>query len=77
LWGVIRGFVAQLPYGDWQHALRWCWVCLLAVQWLFQPLFYSDGLLYYFTFLVIGLTAQEFRLGRLEPRMIGGSSELR
>lgn len=77
LWGVIRGFVAQLPYGDWQHALRWCWVCLLVVQWLLQPLFYSDGLLYYFTFLVIGLMAQEFRLGRLEPRMLGGTSELR
>jgi len=77
LWGVIRGFVAQLPYSDWQHALRWCWVCLLFVQWLFQPLLYSDGLLYYFTFLVIGLMAQEFRLGRLEPRMLGGTSELR
>jgi len=77
LWGVIRGFVAQLPYSDWQHALRWCWVCLLVVQWLFQPLLYSDGLLYYFAFLVIGLMAQEFRLGRLEPRMLGGTSELR
>jgi hypothetical protein len=76
LWAVIMGFVAQLPYSDWQHALRWCWLCLLVVQWLFQPLLYSDGLLYYFTFLVIGLVAQEFRLGRFEPRMIGGSSEL-
>lgn len=77
LWSVVKGFVAQFPYGDWQHALRWCWVCLLVVQWLFQSLLYSDGLLYYFTFLVIGLMAQEFRLGRLEPRMIGRSSELR
>jgi hypothetical protein len=76
LWVVIRGFVTQFPYSDWQHALRWCWVCLLAVQWFFQPLLYSDGLLYYCTFLMIGLMAQEFRLGRLESRMLVGTPEL-
>lgn len=56
---VIRSFLARPFPWDWQLALRWSWLCLLVAQWLFQPLLYSDGLLYYFTFLVLGMFAQE------------------
>lgn len=44
---------------DWQWTLRWGWLCLLACQWMFQPLLYSDGLLFYFSFFVMGLFASE------------------
>ena len=64
---VARGFVVHAPYSDWQSALRWSWVCSLVANWLFQPLLYSDGLLYYFSFMALGIMAQEFRLARVEP----------
>lgn len=64
---VARGFVVYAPYCDWQSALRWSWVCSLVANWFFQPLLYSDGLLYYFSFMTLGIMAQEFRLARVEP----------
>ncbi len=44
---------------DWQSSMRWGWICLLTVQWLFQPLLYSDGLLYYLSFFCLGVFLAE------------------
>lgn len=52
---VLRTFFAMMLRWDWHVALRWGWLCLLVCQWLFQPLLYSDGLLYYLSFFVLGL----------------------
>jgi hypothetical protein len=60
---VIRGFVLAWPLWDWQLLLRWGWLCFLGCQWLFQPLLYADGLLYYFSFFVVGLLFVEARRG--------------
>jgi hypothetical protein len=60
---VIRGFVLAWPLRDWQLLLRWGWLCFLGCQWLFQPLLYADGLLYYFSFFVLGLLVVEARRG--------------
>lgn len=59
--GVFRAFHVAWPRWDWQLALQWSWVCLLLCQWLFQPLLYSDGLLYYFSFFVMGAFATQAR----------------
>lgn len=61
---MFGGFVCRPSFYDWQKAVRWSWFCFLCAQWLFQPLLYSDGLLYCFTFLFLGLTTQEFRLAK-------------
>lgn len=52
---VARGFLLAWPRWDWRISLRWGWACLLLCQWLFQPLLYSDGLLYYISFFILGL----------------------
>lgn len=44
---------------EWKSCLRWGWLCIIAVQWLFQPLLYSDGLLYCFSFFVFGVLLAE------------------
>lgn len=48
---------------SWHVVWRWSWFVLLVCQWSFQPLLYSDGLLYYFSFFVLGLFAAEARAG--------------
>lgn len=58
-WVGLRGFCLAWPRWDWLVCLRWGWVCLLVCQWLFQPLLYSDGLLYYLSFFVVGLCLVE------------------
>jgi len=63
LWMIGRGFVKAWPFWDWQVALRWGWLCFLTCQWLLQPLLYTDGLLYYLSFFVLGLLAVEARRG--------------
>ncbi len=52
---ILRGFWSGWSRCDWHFLLRWGWLCFLLCQWLFQPLLYSDGLLYYFTFFLLGL----------------------
>ena len=70
---IVRGFWSLSAKGmwDWQWSVRWSWFVVLATQWLFQPLLYGDGLLYYLSFLVLGLLAAEFALvcskGSAEP----------
>lgn len=54
---IIRSFLRAWPVCGWQVVLRWGWLCFLVLQWLFQSLIYSDGLLYYFSFFVLGLLA--------------------
>lgn len=52
---IARGFKSGFVSCDWHFLLLWSWLCFLLCQWLFQPLLYSDGLLYYFTYFLIGL----------------------
>jgi hypothetical protein len=61
---ILRGFWSLSIRGmwDWQWSVRWSWFVVLLTQWLFQPLLYGDGLLYYLSFLVLGLLAAEFAL---------------
>ncbi len=59
LFVVCRGFIAAWPVWDWQVLLRWGWLSFLVCQWTFQPLLYSDGLLYYWSFFVLGLLVME------------------
>ena len=66
LLAVFWGFWLAWPRWDWQVVLRWSWVCFLAFQWLFQPLLYSDGLLYYFSFFVLGLLSVQAVDGYLQ-----------
>jgi hypothetical protein len=71
---IVRGFWSLSARGawDWQRSVRWSWFVVLLTQWLFQPLLYGDGLLYYLSFLVLGLLAAEFALvyrkGNAEPQ---------
>jgi len=64
LLAILRGFWSISARGtwDWQWSVRWSWFVVLVTQWLFQPLLYGDGLLYYLSFLVLGLLAAEFAL---------------
>jgi len=64
LLAILRGFWSLSIRGmwDWQWSVRWSWFVVLLTQWLFQPLLYGDGLLYYLSFLVLGLLAAEFAL---------------
>ena len=64
---VARGFWRRPSCYDWQMVLRWCWFCFVSFQWLFQPLLYSDGLLFYFSFFVLGLFSSEACCGFLSP----------
>jgi hypothetical protein len=74
LLAILRGFWSLSIRGmwDWQWSVRWSWFVVLLTQWLFQPLLYGDGLLYYLSFLVLGLLAAEFALvyrkGNSEPQ---------
>lgn len=71
---ILRGFWSLSIRGmwDWQWSVRWSWFVVLVTQWLFQPLLYGDGLLYYLSFLVLGLLAAEFALvcskGNADPQ---------
>jgi hypothetical protein len=60
---VVRGFgaAARARRWDWRVTLGWAWFAVLATQWLFQPLLYADGLLYYFSFfaLAVGVTESD------------------
>jgi hypothetical protein len=56
---TLRAFAISWRYWDWQDSLRWSAFCLLMCQWLFQPLMYSDSLLYYLSFFVLGLLCFE------------------
>jgi len=63
---IVQGFWSLSIKGqwDWQWFVRWGWFVILAIQWLFNPLLYGDGLLYYLSFFVLGLLAAEFALVR-------------
>jgi hypothetical protein len=60
---ILKCFMLSWRDWDWQVALRWGWLSLLLCEWLFQPLLYSDGLLFYFSFFLLGLFAVESRRG--------------
>ena len=70
---IVRGFWRLSARGtwDWQWSVLWSLFVVLVTQWLFQPLLYGDGLLYYLSFLVLGLLAAELALvcskGNAEP----------
>ncbi|MEB3271288.1 MAG: hypothetical protein VKJ44_06535 [Synechococcus sp.] len=46
---------------SWRIAWLWGWFVLLLGQWLFQPLLYADGLLFYLSFFVFALLAAGLR----------------
>jgi hypothetical protein len=58
---LLRGFWAagRARRWDWRVTLGWAWFAVLAIQWLFQPILYADGLLYYFSFFALGIGATE------------------
>ena len=70
---LLRTFVVSWRRWDWQDSLRWAWFCLLASQWLFQPLLYSDGILSYLSFFLLGLFCLESLAG-LNGRADAGSA---
>lgn len=58
---LLRGFgaAARAHRWDWRVTLGWAWFAVLAMQWLFQPLLYADGLLYYFSFFALAIGVAE------------------
>jgi hypothetical protein len=73
---AVRGLLVIWPAWDWQESLKWSWLCFLVCQWLFQPLQYSDGLLYYFSFFVFGLFASGSAAGGSLMGRLGHASRL-
>ncbi len=70
---VLRGFgvAARARRWDWRVVLGWAWFAVLATQWLFQPLLYADGLLYYFSFFALGIGVAESDLAEpVKPRVM-------
>ena len=72
---VLRGFgaAARARRWDWRVALGWAWFAVLATQWLFQPLLYADGLLYYFSFFALGVGVAESDLAEPGARLMPAS----
>ncbi len=69
--GRCSAYIVQLLTAlEWESCLRWGWLCIIAIQWMFQPLLYSDGLLYYFSFFIFGILLAESDIS-LRPRQGG------
>jgi len=53
--GLVRSFWLAFVRGQWGWltGVCWAWFVLLFCEWMFQPLLYSDGLLYYFSYFVM------------------------
>ena len=58
-WATVVGFVRswQSSDWDWRIGVGWGWFVFLVIEWSFQPLLFADGVLFYFSFLVIGMLA--------------------
>ena len=59
LWRGLQAVVAGLSDGEQRGGalLAFSLLLCLTVQWLFQPLIFADGLLFYFGFLLLGFLA--------------------
>jgi hypothetical protein len=53
---LLRGFWMSFARDGWdgQLALRWSVLCVLVVEWLAQPLFYTDQLMFSLGFVLVG-----------------------
>lgn len=60
-WRVLRGLLLQLMrFGwRWELALRWAFVSVLVLEWLFQPLLFSDQLMFTLGFVLVGVVLFE------------------
>jgi hypothetical protein len=58
-WATVVGFVRswQSSDWDWRIGVGWGWFVFLVIEWSFQPLLFADGVLFYLSFLVIGMLA--------------------
>jgi len=59
---LLRGFWRGFALGgwDWQLALRWSFLAVLVVEWLAQPLLYTDQLMFSIGFVLAGDLLAEF-----------------
>jgi hypothetical protein len=65
---VLRGLILQLSrFGwSWHLAVRWSFASVLLVEWMFQPLIFSDQLMFTLGFVLIGMVLAES--GICEPQ---------
>ena len=72
LMGLVRSFWLPLSRGQWTWLLSvgWAWFAFIFCEWAFQPLLYSDGILYYFSYFVIAALAVMSRRSVDEPARV-------
>jgi hypothetical protein len=63
LFVVMQSIPLGLRRLDLHFAVRWGWLVFLACQWMFNPLLYSDGILYYLTFFLMGTAVSPLSRG--------------
>ena len=56
---VIKYLISSIPVWNWHLALRFGWLAVCFTEWFFQPLIYSDRLLFFFSFFILGLLYAE------------------
>jgi hypothetical protein len=69
LWSVLRGFVvvfSQSGYGS-GLGLRWSLFSVLLIEWIFQPLLYSDQQMFVMGFVLLGFILAEFQSQKIIP----------
>jgi len=56
---IVSKFWLAWSHGgwDWRVSVCWAWFALVICEWTFQPLLYSDGLLYYFSYFIVAALA--------------------
>jgi hypothetical protein len=59
---LLRGFWMSFARDGWdgQLALRWSVLCVLVVEWLAQPFFYTDQLMFSLGFVLAGALLADF-----------------
>jgi hypothetical protein len=64
LWFVMRGFVQDFARSGCSPSwgLRWSLFSVLLIEWIFQPLLYSDQQMFVMSFVFLGFIVAEFRL---------------
>lgn len=62
---LLAGFWRAFSFSGWSWplALRWGVISVLAVEWLAQPFFYTDQLMFSIGFIVVGILLAEFNAG--------------
>jgi len=59
---LLRGFWIRFvtTEWDWQLAVRWSFFSVLLVEWVVQPLLYTDQLMFSIGFVLVGLLLADF-----------------